>query len=125
MPATHIRVSVRWRGFIVTEPLPRISFRHADGSIATQFDYTKHYSRSHDAVICVYDAAGHVIETHEHKRDFKEWLTLAFAALLFNTSPNDSEQHAGNDSSPSQEGPVKIELTSHHQLCRAGRVFPL
>src|SRR6516164_2442012 len=72
MPATHIRVSVRWRGFIVTEPLPRISFRHADGSIATQFDYTKHYSRSHDAVICVYDAAGNVIETHEHKRDFKE-----------------------------------------------------
>jgi len=36
-------------------------------------DYTKHYSRSHDAVIRVYDAAGNVIETHEHKGDFKEW----------------------------------------------------
>jgi hypothetical protein len=24
------------------------------------------------AVICVYDAAGNVIETHEHKGDFKE-----------------------------------------------------
>jgi hypothetical protein len=45
--------------------------------------------------------------------------------LLFNTTPNDSEQHGGNDSSPSQEGPVKIKLTSQHQLCRAGRVFPL
>jgi len=45
--------------------------------------------------------------------------------LLFNTSPNDSEQHDGNDSSPSQEGPVKIKLTSHLQLCRAGCVFPL
>jgi hypothetical protein len=26
-------------------------------------------------VIRVYDAAGNVIETHEHKGDFKEWLT--------------------------------------------------
>jgi hypothetical protein len=30
-------------------------------------------SRSHDAAIRVYDAAGKVIETHEHKSDFKEW----------------------------------------------------
>jgi len=29
-------------------------------------------SRSHDAVIRVYDAAGKVIEMHEHKGDFKE-----------------------------------------------------
>ena len=28
---------------------------------------------SHDAVIRVYDHAGNVIETHEHKGDFKEW----------------------------------------------------
>jgi hypothetical protein len=27
----------------------------------------------HDAVIRVYDDAGNVIETHEHKVDFKEW----------------------------------------------------
>jgi hypothetical protein len=32
-----------------------------------------HRSRSHDAVIRVYDAGGNVIETHEHKGDFKEW----------------------------------------------------
>ncbi len=30
-------------------------------------------SRSHDAVIRVYDEIGTVIETHEHKGDFKEW----------------------------------------------------
>jgi hypothetical protein len=30
------------------------------------------YSRSHDAVIRVYDDAGNVIEAHEHKGDFKE-----------------------------------------------------
>ena len=28
--------------------------------------------RSHDAVIRVYDDAGNVIETYEHKGDFKE-----------------------------------------------------
>jgi hypothetical protein len=35
--------------------------------------HAKFRSRSHHAVICVYDAAGNVIETHEHKGDFKEW----------------------------------------------------
>ena len=34
--------------------------------------YASQYSRAHDAVIRVYDAAGNVIETHEHKGDFKE-----------------------------------------------------
>ncbi len=31
----------------------------------------KVYSRSHDAVIRVYDAAGNEIETHQHAGDFK------------------------------------------------------
>jgi len=35
--------------------------------------YAVHHSRSHDAVIRVYDGSGNVIETHEHKGDFKEW----------------------------------------------------
>jgi hypothetical protein len=35
-------------------------------------DYAKFYSRLHDTVIRIYDAAGNVIETHEHKGDFKE-----------------------------------------------------
>ena len=34
--------------------------------------YALHYSRSHGAVIRVYDAADNVIETREHKGDFKE-----------------------------------------------------
>ena len=34
--------------------------------------YAKHPSRSYEAVIRVYDAAGDVIEMHEHKGDFKE-----------------------------------------------------
>ena len=36
-----------------------------------------HSSRSHDAVIRVYDAAGNVIEAHEHKGEFKELLFCA------------------------------------------------
>jgi hypothetical protein len=36
-------------------------------------DHAKFRSRSHDAVIRVYDPAGNVIETHEHAGDFKEW----------------------------------------------------
>ena len=34
--------------------------------------YAKFYSRSHYAVIRVYDEAGNVIETDEHAGDFKE-----------------------------------------------------
>jgi hypothetical protein len=34
--------------------------------------YANHRSRSHHAVIRVYDEAGNVIKTHEYKGDFKE-----------------------------------------------------
>jgi hypothetical protein len=34
---------------------------------------TNFRSRSHNAVIRVYDEAGNVIKTHEHAGDFKEW----------------------------------------------------
>jgi hypothetical protein len=35
--------------------------------------YAKFYSRSHPAVIRVYEEAGNAIETHEHAGEFKEW----------------------------------------------------
>ena len=35
--------------------------------------YAMHRSRSHDGVIRVYDVAGHVIETHEHAVDRREF----------------------------------------------------
>jgi hypothetical protein len=41
-------------------------------AVSNAIGYAMHRSRSHDAVIRVYDAAGNVIETHEHKGDFKE-----------------------------------------------------
>ena len=45
-------------------------------AVANAIRYATHYSRSHDAVIRVYDAADNVIETHEHKGDFKEWVSV-------------------------------------------------
>jgi hypothetical protein len=41
-------------------------------AIANVIGYAKHRSRSHDAVIHVYDEAGNVIETHEQAGEFKE-----------------------------------------------------
>jgi len=42
-------------------------------AINNAIGYAKFFSRSHPAVIRVYDEADNVIETHEHAGDFKEW----------------------------------------------------
>jgi hypothetical protein len=42
-------------------------------AVANAIDYAEYRNRSHRAVIRVYNAVGNVIETHEHKGDFKEW----------------------------------------------------
>jgi hypothetical protein len=41
-------------------------------AISNAIGYAQHRSRSHDAVIRVYDEAGNVIETHEHAGELKE-----------------------------------------------------
>ena len=55
---------------LISDALPfvRLCYDPPDHAIG----YVMHYSRSHDAVIRVYDAAGNVIETHEHKGDFSK-----------------------------------------------------
>jgi hypothetical protein len=42
-------------------------------AISNAINYAKFRSRSHRVVIRVFDEAGNVIETHEHKGEFKEW----------------------------------------------------
>ena len=42
-------------------------------AVSNAIGYAKFFSRSHDAVIRVYDEAGNVIETHEQAGAFKEW----------------------------------------------------
>jgi hypothetical protein len=54
------------------QPVADLSRSGAD-IISYAIGYAKFYSRSHDAVIRVYEAAGNVIETHEHTGEFKEW----------------------------------------------------
>jgi hypothetical protein len=41
-------------------------------ALADAVGYAEQRSRSHHAVIRVYDEAGDVIDTHEHTGDFKE-----------------------------------------------------
>jgi hypothetical protein len=47
-------------------PFGRLWYGEPD-AISNAIDYARFRSRSHDSVIRVYDAAGNVIETHEHK----------------------------------------------------------
>jgi hypothetical protein len=50
-------------------PFKALWYTNADDAV----EYATCFSRSHDAMIRVYDDAGNVIQTHEHKGDFKEW----------------------------------------------------
>ena len=59
---------------LISDALPFGRLWYAGPNAASNaIGYAMHRSRSHDAVIRVYDAAGNVIETREHKGDFKEW----------------------------------------------------
>ena len=55
---------------LISDALPfgRLWYETPDDAIG----YAIHSSRSHNAVIRVYDAAGNVIEVQRHKGDFKE-----------------------------------------------------
>ena len=63
------------RGFdLISDALPFGRLWYGEpNAVANAIGYAEHRSRSHDAVIRVYDNAGNVIETHEHKGDFKDW----------------------------------------------------
>jgi hypothetical protein len=58
---------------LISDVLPFGRLWYAEpNAISNAIGYEKFFSRSHDAVICVYDEAGNVPETHEHAGDFKE-----------------------------------------------------
>jgi len=58
---------------LISEALPfgRLWYAEPD-AISNAIGYARFFSRSHDAVIRVYDEAGNVIETHQHAGEFKE-----------------------------------------------------
>ena len=58
---------------LISDALPfgRLWYGEPD-AISNAIGYAKFFSRSHDAVIRVYDEAANVIETHEQAGQFKE-----------------------------------------------------
>jgi hypothetical protein len=58
---------------LISDALPfgRLWYGEPD-AISYAISYAKFYSRLHDAVTRVYDAAGIVIETRQHAGEFKE-----------------------------------------------------
>ena len=62
------------RGFdLISDALPfgRLWYDGANAA-SNAIGYASQYSRSHNAVIRVYDDAGNVIAMHEHTSDFKD-----------------------------------------------------
>jgi hypothetical protein len=64
---------------LISDALPFGRLRYGEpNAVSNAIDYAKFRSRSHDAVIRVYDEAGNVNETHEHTGDFKFRILLSF-----------------------------------------------
>jgi hypothetical protein len=63
------------RGFdLISDALPFGRLWYAEpNAISNAIGYAKHRSRSHHAVIRVYDEAGNAIQTHDRVGDFKAW----------------------------------------------------
>jgi hypothetical protein len=51
-------------------------------AVSNAIGYAKFYSRSHHAVIHVYDEAGNVIETQQHAGQFKLAIRVVAVTLL-------------------------------------------
>ena len=75
MHVSEIRPRKDKRGFDLLSVVLPFGCLWYDGpnAVGNAIGYAEHRSRSHEAVIRVYDAAGNVIEMHEHGDDFKEW----------------------------------------------------
>ena len=87
MHVYEVRPRRHKRGFdLISDILPFGRLWYAEpNAISNAIGYAKFYSRSHDAVIRVYDEAGNVIETHEHAGEFKESINvIACDSFKFN-----------------------------------------
>ena len=71
---------------LISDALPSGRLWYGEpNAVGKAVDYAKFYSRSHDAVIRVYDEGGNVIETREHKGDFVERKPFSASPALFST----------------------------------------
>jgi len=58
---------------LISDALPFGALWYGEpNAITNAIGYARFYSRSHRAVIRVFDESGNVIDTHEHAGDFKE-----------------------------------------------------
>jgi hypothetical protein len=75
--AYEIRLRTDRDGFdLISDRLPYGPIWYAGpDAVRNAVAYAKYrsWSRSHNAIILVFDESGNVIETHEHKGDFKGW----------------------------------------------------
>jgi hypothetical protein len=90
----EIRPRADRRGFdLISDTLPFGRLWYGEpNAISNAVTYAKFFSRSHHAVIRVYDEAGNVIETPEHAGDFEEWwvFTRITSHFPLKTKFNDS-----------------------------------
>jgi len=79
---TKVRPSKDHRGVnLISDALPFGRLWYGEpNAISNAIGYAKFYSRSHDAVIHVYDEAGNVIEMHEHAGILKNGSTVKIVA---------------------------------------------
>src|SRR5262249_18957457 len=70
----EIRPRAAKRGFdLISDALPYSPLWYrGPNAIRDAIGYAKFFSRSHEAVIRVYDDAGNAIETHQHVGEFKD-----------------------------------------------------
>jgi hypothetical protein len=75
MHVYEIRARSDKRGVdLISDTLPfRRLWYGEPNAISNAINYAKFFSRSHDAVIHVFDSTGNVIETCEHESEFKDW----------------------------------------------------
>jgi hypothetical protein len=73
LPAASDGVNVRRDVDLISDSLAfrRVCYGEPD-AVSNAIGYAKFYSRSHDAMIRVYDEAGEMIETHEQPGTFQE-----------------------------------------------------
>jgi len=77
-------------------PFGRLWYSEAN-AVSNAVGYALHYSRSHHAVIRVYDDAGNMIKTHEHNGDFVN--ALAVKEVYAPKRKQDESEHWLHDQS--------------------------
>ncbi len=88
MHTYEVRPRKDYRGVrLISDVLPFGALWYGEpDAISNAIGYAKHRSRSHDAVIRVYDETGNLIEKHEQAGDFKRAVAITVCDFEQNKS---------------------------------------